>query len=263
MSLPSVLKYAKNEIASIYPWLFLLDVTTPAGATFYFVHNNENITFQGRIYTRFPFQIELPEINSEGSVPSWNIKVNNTSRVLEKTLQETKGMTDSLILMRIVNAAYLAEDYVDLETELKVLEAFSDYTWITWRCGGRNLFRDLFPLYRYLANYCTHKFRWHECYYNDPTAAAVKGDDGNDYICYVTHVSTPDNRPLTGRNWMQVWRRKNRQVSGGSAGSWSAGLQYSAGTASCKHTLADCRLKGNSRRFGAFIGLANSGVRIV
>lgn len=263
MPLPSVLKYLKNEIASIYPWLFLLDVTTPDGRLYYFVHNKEDIVFQGKTYVRFPFQIELPEINSEGAVPSWNIKVNNTSRILEKTLQETRGMTDSIVLLRIVNAAYLAEDYVDLETELKVLEAYSDYTWITWRCGGRNLFRDLFPLYRYLATYCTHKFRWHECYYNDPTASAVKADDGNDYICYVSHSSTADTRPLTGRTWMQVWRRKNRQTSGGSGGIWQTNLLYTAGEATCKHTLTDCRAKGNSRRFGAFIGLTSTGVRIV
>lgn len=263
MSLPNVLKYAKNEIASIYPWLFLLDVQVPDGRSYYLVHNNENITFQGRTYTRFPFQLELPEVNSEGAVPSWNIKVVNSARTLEKTLQETKGMTDAVILMRIVNAGYLAENHVDLETEIKVLEAFSDDTWITWRCGGRNLYRDIWPLYRYIANYCPWKFRWHECYYNDPSASVIRGDDGNDYVCYVDHVSATDTRPVSGPRWMQVWRRKNRQAVGGSAGTWDPATRYTAGTAICRHTLADCRLKGNSRRFGGFIGLGSSGVRIV
>lgn len=263
MTLPNVLKLAKNEIASVYPWLFLLDVVTPDGRLYYLVHNNEDVVFQGRTYTRFPFQLELPEINSEGAVPSWNIKVINTARTLEKSLQETKGMTDSVITLRVVNAGYLEEDHVDLETEIKVLEAFSDAFWITWRCGGRNLFRDLWPMHRYLANYCTQKFKWHECYYNDPTASVVLGDDGNDYICYFNHVSGQDTRPVSGSRWMQVWRRKDRANTGGAGGAWQDRLAYTAGTETCKQTLVDCRAKANSRRFRGFIGLAGTGVKIV
>ncbi len=263
MALPNVLKYAKNEIQTVYPWLFLLDVVTPAGTLYSLVHNREDITFQGRTYTRFPFQLELPEINSEGAVPSWNIKVVNAARTLEPAMQETKGMVDSVITVRIVNAGYLEEDHVDLETEVKVLEAYSDATWITWRCGGRNLYRDVYPLYRYLANYCAWKFRWHECYYNDPSASVVLGDDGNDYVCYVDHVATADTKPVSGIRWMQFWRRKNRQATGGTGATWYVSLPYTAGTATCKHTLADCRLKGNSRRFAGFIGLGSTGVKIV
>lgn len=263
MSLPAVLKYAKNEIDSVYPWLFLLDVTTPDGRLYYLVHNNEDIVFQGRTYTKFPFQIELPEINSEGAVPSWNIRVVNAQRTLEKTLQETAGMADSDILLRIVNAGYLEEDHADLETEIKVLETFSDVMWITWRCGGRNLYRDLWPMYRYLANYCQQKFKWHECYYNDPTASRVMGDDGNAYICYFGHVSSADTKPVSGSRWMQVWRRVDRANTGGTGGVWKDRTSYTAGTETCKQTLADCRLKGNSRRFRGFIGLASSGVKIV
>ncbi len=263
MALPNVLKLAKNEIDSIYPWLFLLDVVTPDARVYYLVHNNEDIVFQGRTYVKFPFQIELPEINSEGAVPSWNIKVVNAARTLEKTMQETRGMTDSVITLRVVNAGYLTEDHVDLETEIKVLEAFSDANWITWRCGGRNLYRDLWPMLRYLASYCNQKFKWHECYYNDPTASVVIGDDGNDYICYFDHVSGTDTKPVTGKYWMQVWRRKNRAITGGTGAAWQSSIDYTAGTATCKHTLADCRLKANSRRFRGFIGLGSTGVRIV
>jgi phage-related protein len=269
VSLPAVLKYAKHEIASIYPWLFTLDLTLTSGVTYYFVHNDEDIVFQGHTYVSFPFQIEFPEINAEGAIPSWRINIDNSARALEPYLQEYRGLTDSRLVLRVINAGYLTEDYVDLETEVEIQETEADWNWVSFVCGGRNLFQETFPAYRYLANYCRWilmgKFRAHECSYLDQTATVVMGTDGNDYVCYRDHVSAAENRPVSGTSyvWMRYWRRKDRQTAGGTGSAWQTGQSYTAGTAVCGGTLVECRAKGMSRRWGGFKGITDGGIRLV
>jgi phage-related protein len=274
MTLPPVLKYLKNEIASIYPWLFLLDITLPNSALLHFVHNNEDITIPttGVTYTKFPFQIELPEIDSDGNIPTWNIRVDNTLRIFETYLQQTKGAVGSEIILTIINAQYLSESYVDLQTKIEILDTSSDENWVVFACGGRNLFRDIYPVYRYLANHCMWRFKWHECYYNDPSATVVYGDDGNIYICIQDHLSAAANKPVTGATWWKYWRLASRKnISGRSpAGSlsstistWQEGASYTAGSETCRNTFTDCRAKNNTRRYGAFIGLSQKGIKVV
>lgn len=274
MTLPPVLKYLKNEIASIYPWLFLLDVTLPNGVQLHLVHNNEDITIPitGVTYTKFPFQIELPEIDSDGNIPTWNLRVDNTLRIFETYLQQTKGAVESEIILTIINAQYLSESYVDLQTKIEILDTSSDENWVVFACGGRNLFRDIYPVYRYLANHCMWRFKWHECYYNDPSATVVYGDNGSIYICIQDHLSASANKPVTGATWWKYWRLANRKnISGRSpAGSlnatistWQEEANYTAGSGTCRNTLTDCRAKNNTRRYGAFIGLSQKGIKIV
>lgn len=267
MQLPPLLKYLKNEIDSIYPWLFLVDFTLTDGTTYHFVHNTENVTFKGTEYIAFPFQLELPEFNSEGNIPQWNFNVDNTERVLMYELEALRGAVDSEITITIVNAAYLEDGYIDNKFKLSVLETRFNNNWITFVCGGPNLFRMQFPSYRYFANHCIWNFGWHECYYNDPSASTVWGTNGEKYICYRSHISSDTNRPITGSKWYQYWRviwRGGKWPAGNfqSPSSWQSGVSYTSGTMVCKKTLADCRAKANSHRFGGFPGL-QGGVRLV
>ena len=266
MKLPPLLKYLKNEIDSLYPWLFLVELTLPDGTTYHFVHNTENIIFEGIEYIAFPFQLELPEFNSEGNYGTWYFNVDNTERVFMYDLERLKGAVDSQITITIVNAGYLQDGYIDNQFRITVLETRFSSNWVTFVCGGPNLFRVQFPPYRYFANHCIWNFGWHECYYNDPTATTVWGTDGRIYICYRSHISSEENQPVTGLKWYQYWRLVKRgEIYIGNflyPDVWQAGVNYSAGTMTCKKTLADCRAKNNSHRFGGFPGL-QGGVRIV
>ena len=80
LTLPAVLILEKNKIATANPWLVTLDITLVNGEKFYFVHNTEDIVFQGRTYTAFPFQIEIPKTSSKGELPSWILRVSNITR---------------------------------------------------------------------------------------------------------------------------------------------------------------------------------------
>jgi len=164
------------KISSIYPFLFLLDLTLPDNTTkIYLVHNGEDITYQGRTYTKFSFQVELPSTDTKGSIPQWTIRVSNVSRVLEPYLEQFKGLNGTKIKLRIVNAGHLDIDHAELETDLEVQQSFSDAQWVTFVCGGPNFLNQMFPYIRYFADTCAWKknFKGAECAY---TGAAVTCD---------------------------------------------------------------------------------------
>lgn len=207
LNLPPLIVKEKNKISSIHPFFMLLDITLTDNTKFYLVHNTEDITFNGQVYIAFPFQVELPKISSKGEIPTWTIRVSNVTRVLQASLEALNGAVGSTIVMRIVNAGFLNENYAELETTLKVLATQCDAYWVTFTLGGENLLRRRFPLYRYIANYCP---------------------------------------------WVSRFKQADNVECG-----------YSGPATTCNGTLANCRLKGNSRRFGGKVGLSNIGVRLV
>ena len=168
LNLPPVLIIETLKISSINPFLFLLDITLPDNITkLYLVHNTEDIIYQSRTYTKFPFQIELPSSRSKGQLPNWTIRVSNVTRILESYLEQFKGLNGTKIKMRIVNAGYLTVDHSELETDLEVLSSMSDAEWVTFICGGPNFLNQVFPAIRYISGSCRWKkdFKGAECAY--------------------------------------------------------------------------------------------------
>lgn len=196
LNLPAVLILEKNKIATANPWIVTLDITLVNGEKFYFVHNTEDIVFQGRTYTAFPFQIEIPKTSTKGELPSWILRVSNITRILQSYIEAQEGGVGAEVIIRFVNAGYLSENYADLETTLEVMSAKADAHWVTFTLGMPNPMNKRFPKHRFIADHCPWDFKSRECAYNGVAAT-------------------------------------------------------------CKRTLDDCRILGNSRRFGGKPGMSN------
>ncbi len=155
-TLPPVLVIETLKISSIYPWLWLLDITFPGSGSpdFRLVHNNENITYGGNPYTKFPFTVKPPSRSAKGVIPTWEIDLANAKRVLDPYLWTYNGLNGTAVKMRIVNSGHLTADHSELETDLEVIKGASDDKWVYLTLGGPNYLTKLWPGIRYLANHC-------------------------------------------------------------------------------------------------------------
>jgi len=174
LDLPPVLIIEKNKIASVSPWLALLEITLTDATKLYIVHNTEDIVFDGNTYIAFPFQIEIPKTSATGELPSWTLRISNATLALQFYLEEQDGCVGASVILRFVNAAYLAENYTELETSLQVISSKADSEWITFVLAMPSPLRKRFPLYRYIAEHCMWIFKGAECGYSGAVAECKK-----------------------------------------------------------------------------------------
>lgn len=177
INLPPVLIIEKNKIASVNPWLVLLEIVMPDNTQINLVHNTEDIIFGGKTYTAFPFQLEIPDLNSKGEVPSWTLRVCNISGIIQGYAESLDGLVGSDITIRFVNAGYLLEDYDNLAVTLQIISASATAEWMTWQLGMASPLRRRFPVDRYIADHCRFKFKGHECGYTGNATSCKRNLD--------------------------------------------------------------------------------------
>lgn len=164
-NLPLNLLLAKNRMAQTSPWLILLDVDLKNGTILRLVKNNEDITFNSQVYAATAFELDASRESSKGEIPSLNLKVCNVTRILQAYLEDLNGAVGSTVTTRIVNAAYLSENYSELEMTFDVMATSSDAMWVTFRLGAPNPLRSRYPRFRYIAGHCGWVFKSRECNY--------------------------------------------------------------------------------------------------
>lgn len=170
-NLPANLIIEKNKIATPNPWLILLDITLTDNTKFYFVKNTENIFYgdPSQEYTAINFEIEPTAETSKGEIPTVTLRISNVTRIIQAYLEELEGCIGTTVVVRVVNVAYLTEDYTELEMTFDVLATNSDVNWVSFTLGAPNPLRRRFPLYRYIASHCGWSYKSAECGYDYET----------------------------------------------------------------------------------------------
>lgn len=256
-SIPLALRQAKNQLGQTSPWLFLVDIVLLNGPTFNLVANTEDIVFQTRTYTAFPFTIELPKEENKGQLPTIKLSVSNVMRVIQTQLEALNGAIGSTVTLYIVNAALLSEDYSELTMTFNVLTSECNDTTVTFSLGAPNPLRRRFPLYRYIALSC----RWN---FNSPAVIASGSHLGAE--CAFTNPPAYNSTFTYAKGMFVLY----------SGVTYVCILNTTAGTAptntthwtaqtitTCERTFDACKARGNVSRFGGEPGLANGGVRLV
>lgn len=140
------------------PLLILLDII--AGAeTLRLVANNEDITWQGNVYTAFSFQMDMPGADSKGAVTTLPLKICNVERVLRPYLELYDGGVGLPVTVTLVNPAMLTEDYSELTASLYNLATESDANWVYFTLGPVNPLNKPFPPDQYIARHCRFDFK--------------------------------------------------------------------------------------------------------
>ena len=159
-SLSQKLIEEKNRLTSVYPWLVLLtiELNDDDNTVFRLVNNNEDITFEDNVYTRFSFELDPAKYSSGGDIRTLALRVSNINRLIQPKLEELGGGVNSTVTITVVNAGLLKESYTEIEETFSVLSTRVDTRWINFALGGPSLLRQRCPLYRYIALHCRWQF---------------------------------------------------------------------------------------------------------
>ena len=166
-TIPDELKVIKNSLNQKTPFLILLEITlnNDAADIIYLVRNTEDVTIGGKLYTAFSFELDMNKLTSSGEIPSLKLKISNQEKVLQGYLEDLNGMVGSSVKLIIVNSVHPDLDYTELEQIWDVAQCEVTEEFITFRLSLPNLLRIRYPLSRFIANHCNHKFRSVECAY--------------------------------------------------------------------------------------------------
>lgn len=163
--IPSNLIIEKNRLTTTNAWIVLLDVQLE-NSTLYVCNNNEAVSFQGRTYTPVPFEIEPTESGSGGEIPTVTLRLSNVTRMAMTYIEQTSGLVGRTVVVRVVNSAYLSENYSELTMTFDILGTEVNAQWVVFTLGAPSPLNKRFPLYRYLANHCQWEYKGIECGYS-------------------------------------------------------------------------------------------------
>lgn len=151
----------KNKVATDGVWLMLLEVDIE-GDTLRLVNNTEDVTFQGKVYTAFPFTLE--DITEDGKqLPNVRLQVSNVTGTIQRYLEANQGLGGAPVRIYVMNTN--VPDVAEIEEHFVVIGSSADVQWCSFQLGTDFTFTRRFPPVRIMKNYCPFKFRGLECGY--------------------------------------------------------------------------------------------------
>jgi lambda family phage minor tail protein L len=202
-TLPPVIVQEKNKLATPSAWLVLLDILLSDTLTLHLCSNTENVTFKGHVYEAFPFNLEPAKQTAQGEIPSVTLKVANVTQLIQGYLEDLDGAVGTTVIVRVVNSAYLSEDYSELEMTFGVLGSEADAEWVSFTLGLPNPLKRRYPLHRYMASHCNWIFKGAECAYTGTRAICDRSFDTCDKVM-LNSRRFGGHRGLSQKGWRIV-----------------------------------------------------------
>lgn len=145
----------KNKLSSTGVELVLLEIRLPDGRELCLCANTDDVTWDGREWFAFPFELgDMGEARG-GEIPALELRVSNVTRAIQRYLEETDGGVGSAVVLRVVNSDLLHEPAM-LELHFLCTAASASTQWVTFSLGASNPFRRRFPTQRILNNVCRY-----------------------------------------------------------------------------------------------------------
>jgi len=126
---------------------------------------DENVIFDGIVYTKFPIKHEFVAENNQGQIDQVKITLANVSRLIELYLEQY-DFRGKKIIIRTVWADQLSDPDAYIDDVFYIDNYTADQSNVEFTLTGKFdvLGIDL-PARRYARNYCVWKFKSAECGY--------------------------------------------------------------------------------------------------
>jgi phage-related protein len=112
--------------------------------------------------------------SDDGKINSVNLQLSNISRAMFTFAEDTNGLIDVPVVVRLVNTGHLTEDYTNLTLNFTIIGTSVDQEWLTFTLGGPNPLRRRFPQDKYVALYCNWAYKSAECNYTGGLATCKR-----------------------------------------------------------------------------------------
>ena len=157
LSLSSELLLEKNRINSLGAWLLLLEVVVDESTAIRLVANTEDIVWDDKTWTAFPFEIEdIKESTKE--YPEVNVKISNVTRFLQPYVEDAQGFLGKEVNLIVVHTEHLDIIEPELEAKMYVTKTTYDGAFITFTLGSRVPRNLKAPKYKYNKGFCRFKY---------------------------------------------------------------------------------------------------------
>lgn len=175
-SLSAVAALEKNKIATTNAFLILIEVQFDE-TTIRVVNNNQDVEWpagSGQIWVAFPFRLGDITEDSRGEFPSWQLRISNVTKTMERYLEQYKGGTDVKVILRVVMSEHLDLAEPVMYETFSVENTSSDALWSMFNLGPAFSTKRRFPPETYRKNFCQFKFKGIRCGYNGSAAECNK-----------------------------------------------------------------------------------------
>lgn len=170
LSLSAIAKREKNKLSTGSAFIVLLDIEVQDGDAIRVCYNTEDITWNNKLYQAFPFELGEVSEATDGSDPSVELKVDNTSRALSYYIESSGGAVNMPVTLRVVNSNNLQSSEAELEEIFVVQKTSIAEDFVTFTLGAEYSARTRRPLNRYMKNNCPFKYKGLRCGYTGDMA---------------------------------------------------------------------------------------------
>lgn len=160
-------KIEKNKLFSSGVWIILLEIDLGKWnlGTIRLAKNNEDVTWNGKVWVAFPFLLGVKTETSKGEVSGLQVSISNVNRMMQAYIEATNGAIGAEAIVRVVHSNHLDLTRPEIEEHFEITECVCDVEWITLTLSAPNPFLFQFPRARFIKDWCRWKFKSPECGY--------------------------------------------------------------------------------------------------
>lgn len=159
LALSAVALREKNKLNSDSTFVLLLQLNIPMEGIdpIYVCHNTEDTDWAGHTWQAFPFEIGKVSEDKSGSVPSFELKIDNTSQALTYYVEASNGANNGEIVFYIVNTEALDSPVPEVEEHYRITRLTATEQWVTVTVGTAYSPHSRRPEGRYTKNSCRYR----------------------------------------------------------------------------------------------------------
>lgn len=161
----------KNKLCANSLFLFFLDIVIPGvSQTIHIVNNNENLTWDERVYQAFPFDIEEISESLNGEVSEFVLKVGNANNIIGNYVRQydayvkNNGFEPIKVTVSVVNTENLTLPLAEVQHQTTLIKPSITSQQVTFTLGGSNAYNKTIHS-RMLRNACRFSFKSVKCGY--------------------------------------------------------------------------------------------------
>lgn len=168
LSLSAVAKAEKNNLNSDGVFVILMELNLPMKDVdpIRVCRNTEDIEWNGHTWQAFPFELGKVSEDKSGSIPSFEIRIDNTSQALTYYVEASNGANNGEVVFYIVNTKALTVTTAEVEEHYRITKLTVTEQWVTATLGTSYNPHSRRPEGKYVKNSCRYKeFAGPECGY--------------------------------------------------------------------------------------------------
>lgn len=134
----------KNALASDGVWAILIEMNVPqleevAEADRYIriCSDNEDITWNGKVWQSFPFSMDEIGDHTKGEIPQFAVRISNINHIVQGHIELAHGMVGSIVKIFVINTNIQLKGVAapEIELEFMVKSTNVDNRWATFILG--------------------------------------------------------------------------------------------------------------------------------